>query len=84
MSLDLTIQNRQRTRTIGKRQLRKILTTLLDELLQIKTAELGITLVAAPEMQDAQDFRVVDVQLPRFRVQEWQGLVFVALAVDAF
>ena len=39
-------------------------------------------LVAAPEMQDAQDFRMVDVQLPRFRVQEWQGLVFVALADD--
>ena len=26
-------------------------------------------LVAAPEMQDAQDFRVADVRLPRFRVQ---------------
>ena len=39
-------------------------------------------LVAAPEMQDAQDFRVADVRLPQFRVREWQGLVFVALADD--
>ena len=37
-------------------------------------------LVAAPEMQDAQDFRMADVRLPRFRVREWQGLVFAALA----
>ena len=39
-------------------------------------------LVAAPEMQDAQDFRVADVRLPQFRVREWQGLVFVALEDD--
>ena len=37
-------------------------------------------LVAAPEMQEAKDFRVGDVRLPRFQVREWQGLVFVALA----
>lgn len=37
-------------------------------------------LVAAPEMQDAQDFHVADIRLPQFRVREWQGLVFVALA----
>jgi choline monooxygenase len=36
-------------------------------------------LVAAPEMQDAKDFRPADIRLPRFRVREWQGLVFVAL-----
>jgi choline monooxygenase len=40
-------------------------------------------LVAAPEMHDARDFRVADVRLPQFRVREWQGLVFVALAEDA-
>jgi probable rRNA maturation factor len=50
MSLDLTIQNRQRTRAINSRQLRQIVLTLLAEFLEIKEAELGITLVAAPEM----------------------------------
>ena len=50
MSLDLTIQNRQRTRAINTRQLRQIIATLLAELLKIKNAELGVTLVAAPEM----------------------------------
>ena len=50
MSLDLTIQNRQRTRAIDLRQLRQIVTALLAELLEIKSAELGVTLVAAPEM----------------------------------
>ena len=37
-------------------------------------------LLAAPEMQDAEGFRVEDVQLPRLRVHEWQGLVFVTLS----
>jgi len=37
---------------------------------------------SAPEMQDAEDFRVDDIQLPRLRVHEWQGLVFVALRDD--
>ncbi len=50
MSLDLTLQNRQRTRPIETRCLRQICITLLEDLLQIKTAELGITLVATPEM----------------------------------
>ncbi len=36
-------------------------------------------LVAAPEMQDALDFRLEDHRLPPLRVQQWQGLVFVAL-----
>jgi choline monooxygenase len=36
-------------------------------------------LLAAPEMQDARDFQVTDIRLPRMRVREWQGLVFVAL-----
>ena len=36
-------------------------------------------LVAAPEMQDALDFRAADIHLPALRVHEWEGLVFVAL-----
>jgi choline monooxygenase len=40
-------------------------------------------LLAAPEMQDALDFRVEDVRLRALRVQEWQGLVFVAVGDDA-
>lgn len=40
-------------------------------------------LIGAPEMQDARDFDVRDVQLPLLRVREWQGLVFVALDDDA-
>jgi len=39
-------------------------------------------LVAAPEMQDAADFRVEDVRLPQLRLAQWQGLVFVTLADD--
>ncbi len=50
MSLDLTLRNRQRTRPVEIRRLRQICITLLEDLLQIKNAELGVTLVAAPEM----------------------------------
>jgi probable rRNA maturation factor len=50
MSLDLTLQNRQRTRLVETRHLRRICTILLKDLLAIKYAELGVTLVAAPEM----------------------------------
>lgn len=50
MSLDLTIQNRQRIRRVDERYLRKIIASLLGESLEIKKAELGISLVAAPEM----------------------------------
>lgn len=50
MSLELTLRNRQRTRPVEIRRLRRICATLLEDLLQIKNAELGITLVAAPEM----------------------------------
>ncbi|HEX5221202.1 MAG TPA: rRNA maturation RNase YbeY [Verrucomicrobiae bacterium] len=50
MSLDLTLQNRQRTRAMDLRQLRTIVTALLSELLEIKQAELGVTLVAEAEM----------------------------------
>ncbi|RPI13611.1 MAG: aromatic ring-hydroxylating dioxygenase subunit alpha [Lysobacterales bacterium] len=40
-------------------------------------------LVAAPEMQDALDFRAEDHRLPPLRVAEWQGFVFVALDESA-
>ena len=33
----------------------------------------------APEMDQAEDFRIEDICLPRLRVAEWQGLVFVTL-----
>ncbi len=33
----------------------------------------------APEMQGAKDFDVSEIRLPPLRVQEWQGLVFVAM-----
>jgi choline monooxygenase len=38
---------------------------------------------AATEMQGAQQFELSEIRLPRVRVQEWQGLVFVALSDDA-
>ena len=50
MSLHLTLRNRQRTHPVDIRLLRRVCTALLAELLPIKNAELGITLVAAPEM----------------------------------
>ena len=50
MSLNLTLRNRQRTRLVETRRLRKIYLALLEDLLRIETAELGLTLVAAPEM----------------------------------
>jgi phenylpropionate dioxygenase-like ring-hydroxylating dioxygenase large terminal subunit len=36
-------------------------------------------LIGAPEMQGADEFDMGDIRLPPLRVQEWQGLVFVAL-----
>ena len=50
MKLALAIRNRQRARKIDLRLLRRILKTLLAESLQIENAELGIHLIAAPEM----------------------------------
>jgi probable rRNA maturation factor len=50
MSLDLTLRSRPRTHPVDIRQLRRVCTALLAELLPIKSAELGVTLVAAPEM----------------------------------
>ena len=44
------IQNRQRTRAVDVRCLRQIIAFLLSESLEIKQAELGITLVASPAM----------------------------------
>lgn len=40
-------------------------------------------LIAAPEMQQAEGFNVDDIHLPRLALQEWQGLVFVALSDEA-
>jgi choline monooxygenase len=37
---------------------------------------------AATEMQGAANFDVSEIRLPRVQVQEWQGLVFVALSDD--
>ena len=50
------------------------------------TYRLDGTLRNAPEMQDADDFRVEDIHLTPFRVVEWQGLIFVAVdpATPAF
>jgi len=48
--LALTIRNRQKTRAVNLRLLRRIVTTLLNDLLQIQHAELGIVVVAAPEI----------------------------------
>ena len=50
MSLDLTLRNRQRTRPVEIRRLRRICASLLEDFLHIKHAEFGITLVGAPEM----------------------------------
>ena len=50
MSLGLTIRNRQRTRAVQVRHLRQIVVYLLSELQEIEQVELGITLVAAPQM----------------------------------
>lgn len=40
-------------------------------------------LAGAPEMQDAADFERSQCRLPAFRVETWQGFVFVNLDVDA-
>ncbi len=37
---------------------------------------------SAPEMGDAADFDIASIRLPPLRVQEWQGLVFVALSAE--
>jgi probable rRNA maturation factor len=50
MSLDLTLRNRQRTRPVATRHLRRMCAALFAELLHLNHAELGLTLVATPEM----------------------------------
>jgi probable rRNA maturation factor len=47
---NISLANRQRARAVDARMLRRIVTTLLGELLQISRADLGICLVATPEM----------------------------------
>ena len=50
MSLELTIRNRQRRQRVDIRLLRQITTALLTEVLRLDAVELGISIVAAPEM----------------------------------
>ena len=50
MSLELRIQNCQRTRAIEARQLRRTCAELFREHLRIENVELGVRLVAASEM----------------------------------
>lgn len=50
MSRQLTIRNRQRTRAIDLRLLRQVADGLFRELPQVETANLGLFLVAVPEM----------------------------------
>jgi probable rRNA maturation factor len=50
MSVELTIRNRQRTRPVEVRLLRRIAGELLGGLLELPEAELGITLVGAAAM----------------------------------
>lgn len=48
--INVSIANRQRVRAVDSHLLRRIVKTLLSELLQIGHADLGIHLVAAPEI----------------------------------
>lgn len=50
MSLELTIRNRQRVRSLNTRLLRQIIIAVLTEHLQLDQVELGISLVGATEM----------------------------------
>jgi probable rRNA maturation factor len=50
MSVALAIRNRQRTRRVETRLLRRIVTALVREELVLESVELGIALVGAPEM----------------------------------
>jgi probable rRNA maturation factor len=50
MSDELSVQNRQRTQAIDLRLLRRITNTFLTELLAVEKFELGVHLVAVPEM----------------------------------
>ena len=48
--MTVVVANRQRVRPVDVRWLRQIVGTLLAELLQVENADLGVYLVAAPEM----------------------------------
>lgn len=50
MPLVLTLRNRQTTRAVNTRLVRRITRALLADLLHLKDADLGLFLVAAPEM----------------------------------
>lgn len=49
-TLVLAVRNRQRERRVSAVQLRQLLRVILGDCLQLKQVELGVTLVAAPEM----------------------------------
>ena len=46
----LVLRNRQRTRPVDGRRLRQLIRVLLEDLLELPAFELGISLVAGPEM----------------------------------
>ncbi len=50
MALTLTLRNRQQTRAVDLRLWRRITRSLLQDLLRLTEADLGVFLVAAPEM----------------------------------
>ena len=50
MALALTFRNRQKRRGVELRSLRRLTRVLLADLLQVREADLGVFLVAAPEM----------------------------------
>lgn len=50
MAFALTIRNRQKTRVLNARLLRRIMRALLEELPRLSDADLGLLVVAAPEM----------------------------------
>lgn len=49
-SVQLTVQNRQRTQAVDVRLLRQIIVSLVGDLLKLERVELGVALVGATEM----------------------------------
>jgi len=50
LSSTLSVSNRQFTRSVDTRHLRRLVGTLLTDLLELKAYEIGVTLVSAPQM----------------------------------
>ena len=59
MSRELSLQNRQRTRAVDLRFLRRITNNLLTELLSLDDFELGIHLIATAEMARLNETRKI-------------------------